>query len=237
MAKILYIDHYAGSVVHGMEFRPYYMAREWIKMGHQVSIVAASHSHLRLRNPAVSNELTVERVAGVDFVWLRTPPYSGNGYDRVWNIISFVRALYRHFRHLVAVYSPDVVIASSTYPFDIFPARSLARLANAKLIFELHDLWPLSPMELGGMSRWHPFIMAAHFAEGFMCKTVDALVSMLPKADQHLIARGLPPEKKENTNAMRGHSQRRVIIRRPVVRLPRFCKTPRQALCRWRTHR
>ncbi|WP_374498451.1 hypothetical protein [Vogesella indigofera] len=27
--RILYINHYAGSPRHGMEFRPYYLAREW----------------------------------------------------------------------------------------------------------------------------------------------------------------------------------------------------------------
>ena len=45
--NILYIDHYAGSLQMGMEFRPYYFAREWAKMGHRVRIVSASFSHLR----------------------------------------------------------------------------------------------------------------------------------------------------------------------------------------------
>ena len=27
--NILLINHYAGSDYHGMEFRPYYMGREW----------------------------------------------------------------------------------------------------------------------------------------------------------------------------------------------------------------
>ena len=30
--NILLINHYAGSPQYGMEYRPYYLAREWVKM-------------------------------------------------------------------------------------------------------------------------------------------------------------------------------------------------------------
>ena len=29
--NILYIEHYAGSPEMGMEFRPYYLSKEWIR--------------------------------------------------------------------------------------------------------------------------------------------------------------------------------------------------------------
>ena len=193
MTRVLYIDHYAGSIAHGMEFRPFYMAREWMKLGHEVTVVAASESHLRQRNPLVFDDWTQELVSGVRYIWLKTPSYRGNGLARVRNILAFVRALYRQRRRLASTFSPDVVIASSTYPFDIFPARSIARLVDAKLFFELHDLWPLSPIELGGMSRWHPFIVATQFAEDYVCRVADQIISMLPKAEEHLTARGLRP--------------------------------------------
>ena len=44
--NILLINHYAGSLLHGMEYRPFYLAREWVRAGHQVQIVAASFSHV-----------------------------------------------------------------------------------------------------------------------------------------------------------------------------------------------
>ena len=51
--NILLINHYAGSVRHGMEYRPYYLAREWVRRGHQVQILAAQHAHVRREIPAL----------------------------------------------------------------------------------------------------------------------------------------------------------------------------------------
>lgn len=174
-----------------MEYRPYYMAREWQRLGHRVRIVAASSSHVRSTAPRVDGPWLHEQIDGIDYFWLKTPSYSGNGFRRVLNMLAFVSGLYRHHHVLTEGFRPDAVIASSTYPLDAFPARRIARKWNARLVFEVHDLWPLSPMELGGMSRWHPFIVMMQIAENFACRNADALVSMLPKAEEHLRAHGL----------------------------------------------
>ena len=58
-------------------------------------------------------------------------------------------------------------------------------------MFELHDLWPLSPMELGDMSKCHPFIMLMQKAEDFWCTHADKVVSILPKTEEYLRTRGL----------------------------------------------
>lgn len=193
--NILLINHYAGSPRHGMEYRPYYLSREWSALGHRVTIVAASQSHLRVLAPGVRGAVTEEDVDGIRYLWLATPPYSGNGVRRVRNMASFVRGLGRIAGRLVREVRPDVVISSSTYPLDSIPARRIARRAGARLIHEVHDLWPLSPMELGGMSRWHPFIMAMQWAEDFAYRNSDAVVSMLPYAYDHMQTRGMPREK------------------------------------------
>ncbi|MFT4101211.1 MAG: glycosyltransferase family 4 protein [Burkholderiaceae bacterium] len=192
--RILYLDHYIGSLRHGMEFRPYYIAREWVRMGHQVTMVGASYAHVRSRQPDVRGDVTAETIDGIDYLWLATPPYEGNGMQRMRNMIAYVRALYRLRNRFVAG-KPDVVIASSTYPWDIYPARSIARRAGARLAFEVHDLWPMSPMEIGGLSRWHPFIVAIQHGEDYACRHADVIVSILPHADRHLVTRGMPHQR------------------------------------------
>ncbi|MCY1195539.1 PEP-CTERM/exosortase A-associated glycosyltransferase [compost metagenome] len=192
--NILLINHYAGSPRHGMEFRPYYLAREWIRQGHRVTIVASSVSHLRQQNPAVSQAVTREQIDGVDYLWLRTRPYAGNGAKRLLNMLQFTAKVRAMARELAAA-RPDVVIASSTYPYDIWPAAKIARAAGAKLVFEVHDLWPLTPRLLGGFSRRHPMIFSMQMAEDYACRHADKVVSLLPGTAPHLQGRGMAPGK------------------------------------------
>lgn len=193
--NILYINHYAGSPKLGMEYRPYYLAREWVKAGHSVTIVAASFAHTRQINPEIQAPVTHEEIDGIHYIWIKTPAYKGNGIGRILNMMAFVVGLLRYLPKYAAGWQPDVVIASSTYPLDFYPARRIAWKHNAKLVFELHDLWPLSPMELGGMSRFHPFIMVMQAAEDAWCRDCDTVVSILPDAEEHLRIRGLKSEK------------------------------------------
>lgn len=188
---ILLINHYAGGPAYGMEHRPYYMAREWVRRGHRVTILAATQSHLRFRIPAPGDEW----IDGIHYRFVDTPAYQGNGLGRVRNMLTFTTRLYRDAHRLARELQPEVVIASSTYPLDIYPARRIARKAGARLIYEVHDLWPLSPMELGNMSPWHPFIMVMQKAENDAYRASDRVVSMLPKAEPHMRAHGMAPEK------------------------------------------
>lgn len=185
--KLLLINHYAGSPEHGMEYRPYYLAREWVRQGHQVLILGASQSHVRSTQPQVG----VQIINGVHYCWYDTPEYAGNGWQRLRNIWSFCRQLGGDAKHLAEGFAPDAVIASSTYPMDIWVARKIARQAKAKLVYEVHDLWPLSPIELSGMSPWHPFALLCQKAENDAYRDADRVVSMLPKVHEHMAAHGL----------------------------------------------
>ncbi|QOL52261.1 glycosyltransferase family 4 protein [Massilia litorea] len=194
--NILLINHYAGSPRHGMAFRPYYLAREWVRLGHRVHIIASEHSHIRARQPDLRGKARLdETIDNIEYSWYRTPTYCGNGIGRVKNMATFIAALYRDSKQWAQSYKPDVVIASSTYPMDIWPAHRISTLAKAKLLFEVHDLWPLSPMELGGMSKWHPFIMVVQKAEDYAYRHADGVVSILPKVREYMVSRGLAPEK------------------------------------------
>lgn len=189
--NIIIINHYAGSPVMGMEYRPYYLAQQWVKKGHDVTIVASTQSHIRKQNSKAKSDFEEEMIDGIRYVWVRTPKYEGNGAKRFLNMLSFTSKLWMNSLRFLKLYHPDIVIASSTYTIDNYPAMKIARISKAKYFYEVHDLWPLSPMELGGMTAKHPFIRIMQAGENFAYKNADKLISMLPNTKEHMQSHGL----------------------------------------------
>lgn len=193
--NILLLNHYAGSPSMGMEFRPYYMAREWVKMGHQVQIVAGDYSHLRIENRKIEEDFQKEVIEGIEYIWLRTGDYKGNGIKRALTMFRYVGKLWLNAKKIAKEWKPDVVICSSTYPLDTYAGQRIAKKAGAKLIHEIHDMWPVTLIEQGGMSKYHPFVMMMQMAENSFCRNADCVVSLASHAKEYLIYHGMKSEK------------------------------------------
>ena len=194
--NILYIDHYAGSISMGMEFRPFYFAREWQKLGHKVLIVAADYSHLRRTNPSIMHDFQIQNVDGVDFCWIKTAKYSGNGMKRACTLLEFCTKLNWHAAVIVNEFHPDAVISSSTYPLDTYPAQKIAKFAKARYVHEAHDLWPLTLIELAGWKENHPFIRMLAAAEKSAFSKSDAVVGLFEGQKKYMLEHGLQSELK-----------------------------------------
>ena len=194
--NILYIDHYAGSISMGMEFRPFYMAREWQKHGHRVRIIAADYSHVRSYQPNVNRSFCKEIIDGVEFQFIKAGSYVGNGAKRAFSMFRFVGKLWLKANRLAKEFKPDVVITSSTYPLDAYAGYRIAKKSKAKYIHEAHDVWPLTLIELGGMSERHPFVILLNAAEKYAYRKSDKVVSILPGVLSHMLEQGLQADSK-----------------------------------------
>lgn len=189
--NILVINHYAGSPFYGMEYRPYFLANEWVKDGHNVLIIAASFSHLRQNQPKSIFEI----IDQIKYRWVKTIEYKNNNIHRFLSMLQFNFKLIFYNKVILNNFKPDFVICSSTYGLDIFPGFYMKLKYKCKLIYELHDLWPLSPMLIGGFSKYHPFIILIQIAEDFACKHSDIYISMLSNAFEYLKFHGLDKKK------------------------------------------
>lgn len=189
--NIILVNHYAGSPQMGMEFRPYYMAKEWIQMGHQVTIIAGDYSHLRKENPRIIKDYQVENIDGITYCWFQTGEYEGNGAKRGLTMLRFCRKLLKYKKQIIKDFSPDVVISSSTYPIDSIPVHWIAKKAKAKHIHEVHDMWPATLTEVGGLGKSNPFVVAMQFGENYAYSHADDVVSLPDHAEEYMKKHGL----------------------------------------------
>lgn len=200
MKRIVLLDHYVGSPEMGMEFRPYYMAQEWKKLGYDVRLVGGDYSHLRIKNPKIDRDFTNEDIDGIHYTWIKTGKYEGNGIGRAKSMIQYVGKIRRHAKKLAKEWKPDVVIASSTYPLDTYAAQRLKKLTGCTVIHEIHDMWPAVLMGIFGMRKSHPFVQWMQIAENSFCKNSDYVVSLQPNTKDYLVKHGMKPEKWKNIN-------------------------------------
>lgn len=196
--RILYESDLAGSKYHGMAYRIYQFSREFVERGHEVMIVAASYSHVRRINPIVNNELTDEQIDGINYKWIKTPKYQGNGVGRVVHMFLYNLKLWFYAKKIAKSFNPDVVIASGVSPLDFIGCYRIAKCSGAKICLEVGDLWPLTPMELGGYSSKHPFIRVMQKVENFAYRHTDTVISLLPCAEEYMMLHGLKEGKFHN---------------------------------------
>ena len=186
MKKTIWIiNDYAGSPYHGMEFRHYYLAREWIKKGYSVYIITASYSHLLRSLPKVEGNFTLEKIDGINYLWVKVPKYT-NSRDKKRVLKWFYFSIKLFFLPMNKLNSPNVVIASPMATFFAIPAYKIAKKYNAKFIFEVKDIWPLSIIELGNISPKHPLIKIMAKSERFAIEKADYIVSVLPNYEDYL---------------------------------------------------
>lgn len=192
--RILIVNHYSGSSVLGMGYRHFYMARELQALGHEVLIVASRFSHLRTSQPERPGPAWSEH-CGVPHLWLAGCAYPGNGVRRLLNMFGFAGDLWRNAPAIAREQRPDVVLASSPHPLSVYGASRIARMANARFVFEIRDLWPLSLIELGAIPHRHPLIRLLDHAESFGCRRAHKVVSLLPCVHEYMRARGVGEER------------------------------------------
>lgn len=187
---IWFINDYAGSKYHGMEFRNYNLAIELIKKGYKVFIISASFSHLFRKLPEITGEYTLEDIDGINYIWVKVPEYkSSTDKKRILKWFIFTKKLYALPSEMIS--KPDVIVASPMAPFLIMPVKHYVKRHKAKLIYDVKDIWPLTLMELGGFSKWHPLIWLMQRFSDYAYKKSDLTTSSLSNSFAYMKTRGL----------------------------------------------
>ncbi len=188
------INQYASLPTTGIGGRHRHLSRELACMGHRVSLIAAHWSHLDNIDWFKASVTDIDHFEGFRFVRLPVVKYQGARDKRrilswfvfAWRILSLNKYLNE---------KPDTIIYSSPSLIGYLSALKLAKQFGATLIFEVRDIWPLTLVELGGVSSKHPFILLMQWLEDLAYRKSDFVVSNLEGAVEHMQNRGLQRDK------------------------------------------
>lgn len=188
------VNQYAGSKYHGMVFRSYYIAKELVNSGWNVVVFSGSFSHLFIKPPCVSSRFTFEEIDGITFCWVKLRKYTeSRSVNRVLSMIEFMLKLFMLNSNLLP--KPSAILVSSPSPFSLLNGFRFARQFKSKLIYEVRDLWPLTLVELGSISRFNPFVVVLQLLEKLAYRVSDHVVSVLPGTKPYMISHGMRPDK------------------------------------------
>lgn len=189
--KLWLVNHYATTPAQAGRTRHFSLARELARRGHEVTVVAASFDHVMRRQLFAEPGKTWKSGTfnGVSFVWLLTPPYSGNTPARIWNMVVFAWRLWEG-TGLRRAARPDVVIGSNPHLFAALAAERLAAGLRVPFVFEVRDLWPQSFVDLGILGRNHPMVRVFGWIERWLYRKAKRIISLLPGAAGHIAKRG-----------------------------------------------
>jgi glycosyltransferase involved in cell wall biosynthesis len=195
--NIWYLNHYATPPLYEAPGRPYSLAINLEKLGHKVTVICAMCHHLRQSSAPLGDQYNCRNYDGVDYYHLPARPYQGNGLGRLLNMLDFARAIKNLSQKIdrKELQRPDVLVPSCVHPLVFPPAYKLAKKYNAKLIYEVRDIWPLSLVELDKVPSMHPIVLWFTCIERRAYRQADAVVSLLPNALEHMAPLGLDKRK------------------------------------------
>lgn len=196
MKQILFITKIASTKKEGFESRISCIAQEFVKKGYETKVITSDSNHLASYD-LFETPVSKYDYRGVSFNIVRTLRYKSTiSIKRVLSWIDFEIKLFSYRKKLIES-EPDVIIVSSLSLLTVINGLVLKRkFKKTKFIFEVRDIWPLTLMEEGGYSKYHPAVLALGIIEKLGYKYFDAVVGTMPNLQEHV--EGILRKKVEN---------------------------------------
>lgn len=181
--KILYIHQYFNIPQGSGCTRSYWVAEQLIRRGHQVTMITAARGQKNAKS---------EMVDGIHVVYVKNR-YSN--YMSPWRkVLSFLNFVRLATQAAMKVKEVDMVYATST-PLTVGAiALILRRMRGWRYVFEVRDLWPEFPIQIGAV-RNPVLIKMLRWLERRIYQKAEHIVALSPGMKEGVIKAGTPAEK------------------------------------------
>jgi glycosyltransferase involved in cell wall biosynthesis len=190
--KVLYFHQHFVTPKGAGAIRSYAMARKLVERGHSVTMVCGSNTTgtTGLEGPFTKGKRNGE-VDGIDVIELDLAYSNNDGLlKRAWTFVSF--ALRSIWIALTAKY--DLVFATTTPLTAGIPGIFARWLRGKPFVFEVRDLWPELPREMGVITN--PVVLwAMGVLEWVSYRSAHRLVGLSPGIVEGIKKRGVPAKR------------------------------------------
>lgn len=148
--NILYINQYFKTPEEPGITRSYWISKKLIENGHNVTMIShrnVLHSHVKNKKQFIDTEI----IDGIKVIYiLNKYSNSMNMYQRSVSFLTFM-----FFSTVVSLFQKkiDITIATSTPLTVAIPALVLNITKRIPFVFEVRDLWPDVPIQMGAIKN------------------------------------------------------------------------------------
>ncbi|WP_426480523.1 glycosyltransferase family 4 protein [Chryseobacterium sp. R2ACT005] len=181
--NILYIHQYFVTPQEPGGTRSYWLAQELIKNGHKVTMLTSSSKF--------SEDIKIVEIDGIEVVYIKEDYDQNMSVSR--RLKAFLKFMYKSSVLGLKQKDIDLVIATST-PLTIgIPALILKWFKKKPFVFEVRDLWPEVPIQMGAIKNsWT--IKTTRLLEKVIYKNASRVIALSPGMQEGVV-KYIPKEK------------------------------------------
>lgn len=191
--KILFLTDNFPPEVNAPASRTYDHAREWVKAGHQITVITCAPNFPKGKvYDGYKNRLyQTEMMDGIKVIRVWSYIAENKGFVKrtldyiSYSVTSFIAGLFQ---------KADIIIATSPQFFTALSGRTLSFWKRTPWIMEVRDLWPESIKTVGAMND-NAFIRYFEWEEKRCYKSAKKIIVVTDSFKRTLVSRGIPAEK------------------------------------------
>lgn len=171
------------------------MFRHLAKDGHEFFIIGGALNYLTgklypdFRGPV--QEIDLGNPA-LRFIRVQVAPTYRKGFlGRIWTYLTFAA---NALKAGLKAPKPDLVMTTSPSLFTALSGYILSRLKGVPCLFEIRDLWPRAPVEMGLLKN-KAAIAFSYRLEKYLCQRAQKIVVITQGYKDYLVSRGIRAEK------------------------------------------
>ena len=185
--RIIYLHQYFNTPEMPGGNRSFQMARRFVEWGHEVEMITS----LREGDDMNRRDWFTTEEAGIRVHWL--PVRAGNAVGFRERIMGFCKFAWKASKRAAEI-DGDIIFATSTPLTIAIPAIYAQRKRKLPMVFEVRDVWPEAPIQMGVLKN-PLLIAAARRLERAAYRHSKAIVALTPGMKDGVVKSGVPESK------------------------------------------